>query len=45
MIWNNFMRLRGGCALTIATFYGIEDELQASIERSYQQMLAEGLID
>jgi NTP pyrophosphatase (non-canonical NTP hydrolase) len=33
------------CALQIATYYGIEVELEASINRSYEQMKAEGLIE
>lgn len=33
------------CALTLAVHYGIEAELDASIEQSYKQMQAEGLID
>lgn len=32
------------CALQIATHYGIEEELDNSIEHSYQSLLAEGLI-
>ena len=33
------------CALRLATYYGIEAELEASISRSYEQMKAEGLIE
>jgi NTP pyrophosphatase (non-canonical NTP hydrolase) len=33
------------CALRLATYYGIEAELEASINRSYEQMKAEGLIE
>lgn len=32
------------CALQIAVFYGIDAELEQSIERSYQQLRAEGFI-
>ncbi len=32
------------CALQIAAYYGIEAELEASINRSYAQMKADGLI-
>jgi hypothetical protein len=32
-------------ALQIALYYQIENELDASIERSYQRMKAEGLIE
>ena len=33
------------CALTVAVHYGIEAELIASIEQSFQQLQAEGFID
>ena len=33
------------CALQIATYYGIEAELETSINRSYEQMKVEGLIE
>jgi hypothetical protein len=33
------------CALQVAQYYGIEPELRASIERSYRQQQAEGLIE
>lgn len=33
------------CALRIATHYGIEAELEASIETSYQKMKRDGLIE
>ncbi len=33
------------CALQIAMYYGIENELEATIERSYQRARSEGLID
>lgn len=33
------------CALTLAIHYGIETELAASMERSYGQLQAEGLIE
>jgi NTP pyrophosphatase (non-canonical NTP hydrolase) len=33
------------CALQIVVYYGIEAELDASIENSYQKMKREGLID
>ena len=32
------------CALQIAVYYGIEAELEASINHSYEKMKAEGLI-
>jgi NTP pyrophosphatase (non-canonical NTP hydrolase) len=32
------------CALQIAQYYGIEPELEASIEKSYQRVKAEELI-
>ena len=32
------------CALQIATYYGIEAELEAAINTSYQRMKTEGLI-
>ena len=32
------------CALTIVVHYGIEAELSASIQQSYEKMQAEGLI-
>jgi NTP pyrophosphatase (non-canonical NTP hydrolase) len=34
-----------GCALQVVQYYGIERELEASIERSYQQQQTEGLIE
>ena len=33
------------CALQIATYYGVEAELETVINRSYQRMQAEGWID
>ncbi len=33
------------CALRVAQYYGIEAELQASIEWSYRRLKAEGFID
>ena len=33
------------CALQVVQYYGIEEELAASIEGSYQRMKAEGLIE
>lgn len=33
------------CALQVAQYYGIEKELQASIEQSYQRLKAEGFIE
>ena len=33
------------CALQIATYYGIEAELEAAINTSYQRMKTEGLIN
>jgi NTP pyrophosphatase (non-canonical NTP hydrolase) len=33
------------CALQVVQYYGIEKELAASIEGSYQRMKAEGLIE
>jgi len=32
------------CALQVAMYYGIESELEATIEQSYQRAKAEGLI-
>jgi len=34
-----------GCALQIAQYYGIELELEASIENSYRRLKAEGFIE
>jgi len=34
-----------GCALQIAQCYGIELELEASIENSYRRLKAEGFIE
>ncbi len=33
------------CALQVAAYYGLEDELRQAIESAYQQVKAEGLID
>jgi NTP pyrophosphatase (non-canonical NTP hydrolase) len=33
------------CALQIAQYYGIEQELEVSIENSYQRLKAEGFIE
>jgi NTP pyrophosphatase (non-canonical NTP hydrolase) len=33
------------CALQIAQHYGVEQELQATIERSYQRLKSEGYIE
>ena len=33
------------CALQVVQYYGIEQELEASIEQSYQRQRAEGLIE
>ncbi len=32
------------CALQVAIYYGIENELEATVEKSYQRAKAEGLI-
>jgi NTP pyrophosphatase (non-canonical NTP hydrolase) len=33
------------CALQVAQYYGLEQELEISIERSYQRLRAEGFIE
>jgi NTP pyrophosphatase (non-canonical NTP hydrolase) len=33
------------CALSIAQHYGVEQELEAAIERSYQRLKSEGFIE
>ncbi len=33
------------CALQVAEYYGIEHELEASIENSFRRMQAEGLVE
>lgn len=33
------------CALQIAMYYGVEDEVETAVQQSYTKMVSEGLID